>query len=206
MAKKSSNHSDQIAQNKRARFDYHIDETFEAGVQLQGWEVKSIRAGKANLSDTYVIIRDGEAYLLNSQITPLDSASTHVIADPTRSRKLLLHKKELATIHGALSQKGHACVPLQMYWKGPLVKIKIGLARGKKQHDKRDTIRDREWNIEKQRAVRHRVRSCLNQIGSSSLSCVLLGPRPPVFRGYSFCPCRRVEARPWVSVAHWGTV
>jgi SsrA-binding protein len=103
MAKKSSNHSDQIAQNKRARFDYHIDETFEAGVQLQGWEVKSIRAGKANLSDTYVIIRDGEAYLLNSQITPLDSASTHVIADPTRSRKLLLHKKELATIHGALS-------------------------------------------------------------------------------------------------------
>ena len=85
MAKKSSNHSDQIAQNKRARFDYHIDETFEAGVQLQGWEVKSIRAGKANLSDTYVIIRDGEAYLLNSQITPLDSASTHVIADPTRS-------------------------------------------------------------------------------------------------------------------------
>lgn len=158
MAKKSNSNSNQIAQNKRARFDYHIDETFEAGVQLHGWEVKSIRAGKANLSDAYVIIRNGEAYLLNSQITPLDSASTHVIADPTRTRKLLLHKKELATIHGALSQKGHACVPLEMYWKGPLVKIKIGLARGKKQHDKRDTIRDREWNIEKQRAVRHRVR------------------------------------------------
>lgn len=158
MAKKPQTPSNQIATNKRARFDYHIDETFEAGLQLHGWEVKSIRAGKANLTDTYVIIRKGEAYLLNAQITPLESASTHVIADPTRSRKLLLHKKELATIHGALSQKGHACIPLDMYWKGPYVKIKIGLARGKKQHDKRDTIRDREWNIEKQRAVRHNVR------------------------------------------------
>jgi SsrA-binding protein len=158
MAKKPKTSSNQIAANKRARFDYHIDETFEAGLSLLGWEVKSIRAGKANLTDTYVVVRKGEAYLLNAHITPLDSASTHVIADPTRSRKLLLHKKELAVIHGALSQKGHACVPLEMYWKGPRVKLNIGLARGKKQHDKRDTIRDREWQIEKQRAVRHRVR------------------------------------------------
>ena len=158
MAKKSKINSNQVAANKRARFDYHIDETFEAGLQLHGWEVKSIRSGKANLSDTYVVVRNGEAYLLNAQITPLESASTHVIADPTRSRKLLLHKKELATIHGALSKKGHSCVPLEMYWKGPYVKIKIGLAQGKKQHDKRDTIRDREWSIEKQRTIRHRAR------------------------------------------------
>ena len=158
MAKKSKINPNQVAANKRARFDYHIDETFEAGLQLLGWEVKSIRGGKANLSDTYVVVRNGEAYLLNAQITPLESASTHVIADPTRSRKLLLHKKELATIHGALSKTGHSCVPLEMYWKGPYVKIKIGLAQGKKQHDKRDTIRDREWSIEKQRTVRHRAR------------------------------------------------
>lgn len=158
MAKKPNTSSNQIASNKRARFDYHIDETFEAGLQLHGWEVKSIRAGKANLTDTYVIIRNGEAYLLNAQFTPLDSASTHVIADPTRTRKLLLHKKELGQIHGELSQKGHACIPLELYWKGPYVKVRIGLARGKKQHDKRDSIKDREWNIEKQRIVRHRVR------------------------------------------------
>ena len=158
MAKKNQTPSNQIAANKRARFDYHIDHTFEAGLQLLGWEVKSIRAGKANLTDTYVIVRNGEAYLLNSQITPLHTASTHVIAEPTRTRKLLLHKKELATIHGALSKKGHACIPLEMFWKGPYVKLKIGLALGKKQHDKRDTIKDREWSIEKQRTVRHLVR------------------------------------------------
>ena len=158
MAKKAKSNSNQIAANKRARFDYQIDQTFEAGLQLLGWEVKSIRAGKANLTDTYVVIRRGEAYLLNALITPLDSASTHVIADPTRSRKLLLHRKELAVIHGMLAQKGHACIPLEMYWKGPLVKLNIGLARWKKQHDKRETIRDREWAIEKQRAVRHLAR------------------------------------------------
>ena len=158
MSKKPSKNDNTIARNKKAWHDYFIEEEFEAGLALQGWEVKSLRDGRAQLTESYVIIRNGEAFLLNSQITPLESASTHVIADPIRTRKLLLHKKELATIHGALSQKGHACVPLEMYWKGPLVKIKIGLARGKKQHDKRDTIRDREWNIEKQRAVRHRVR------------------------------------------------
>lgn len=158
MAKKSKQKDTQIAQNKRARFNYEIDKTFEAGLQLLGWEVKAIRSGKANLTDTYVIIRDGQGYLLNANISPLASASTHVITDPARTRKLLLHKKELATIHGVLSKKGFACIPLEMYWKGPFVKIKIGLGRGKKQHDKRESIRDREWNIEKQRAVRHRVR------------------------------------------------
>lgn len=157
MAKKLKKVDNQIAQNRRARFDYDIDKTFEAGLQLCGWEVKSIRAGKANLSDTYVIIRDGQGYLLNANIAPLNSASTHVVTDPTRTRKLLLHKKELAIIHGRLSQKGFACIPLEMYWKGSLVKIRIGLGRGKKQYDKRETIRNREWNIEKQRAVRHRV-------------------------------------------------
>ena len=141
MAKKSSNHSDQIAQNKRARFDYHIDETFEAGVQLQGWEVKSIRAGKANLSDTYVIIRDGEAYLLNSQITPLDSASTHVIADPTRSRKLLLHKRELHKFAERAEQQGFTLVPLDVYFKNGRVKVRVGLAKGRKTHDKREKLK-----------------------------------------------------------------
>ncbi len=158
MAKKSKQSDNQIARNKRALFDYHIEETFEAGIQLLGWEVKSIRAGKANLSDAYVIIRDGQGYLLNAHIAPLNSASTHIIVDSNRTRKLLLHKKELAKIYGVLGQKGRACVPLEMYWKGFLVKLKIGLAKGKKAHDKRDAIRDREWNVEKQRALRQRIR------------------------------------------------
>ncbi len=120
-----------------------------------GWEVKSARAGKVQLTDTYVIMRDGEAYLLNAHIQPLNSASTHVIADAERTRKLLLHKKELGRIHAALANKGRACVATVMYWKGKHIKVEIALATGKKQHDKRETEKERDWNREKGRILRH---------------------------------------------------
>src|SRR5210317_2446431 len=120
--KKPKKPSNVIAQNKRASFDYHLLETFEAGVALSGWEVKSLRMGKADLGDSYVLMKDGEAWLLGLQITPLDTASTHFVTDPTRTRKLLLHKKELAKILAAVSQKGLTCVCTQLYWKGHLVK------------------------------------------------------------------------------------
>lgn len=143
-----------IAQNKRARFDFELLETFEAGVVLTGWEVKALRAGKAQLSDSYVLVKDGEAWLLGSQITPLETASTHFVPDPTRTRKLLLHRKELAKILAATAAKGQTCVCTRLYWKGHLVKASIALAQGKQSHDKRQTERDREWNRQKQRLLR----------------------------------------------------
>jgi SsrA-binding protein len=145
-------------QNKKARHDYFIEDTFEAGVALQGWEVKSLRAKKSQLTDTYVLIKDGEAFLLGCHITPLDTASTHVVADPTRTKKLLLHRKELARLFSATQQKGYTCVCTKLYWKSHLVKAQIALAKGKQAHDKRATLKDRQWNIEKQRAVRHNNR------------------------------------------------
>jgi SsrA-binding protein len=156
--KKSNNNSNVIARNKRASFDYHLLETFEAGVALSGWEVKSLRMGKADLGDSYVLMKDGEAWLLGTQIVPLDTASTHFVTDPTRTRKLLLKRKELAKILAAISQKGQTCVCTQLYWKGHLVKARIALAQGKKQHDKRDTEKDRDWNRQKQRIVRDNVK------------------------------------------------
>ncbi len=156
--KKPKNSSNVIARNKRASFDYQLLETFEAGVVLSGWEVKSLRMGKADLGDSYVLIKDGEAGLLGSQIVPLDSASTHFVTDPTRTRKLLLHKKELAKILAATSQKGQTCVCTQLYWKGHLVKARIALAQGKKSHDKRDAEKDRDWSRQKQRIVRENVK------------------------------------------------
>ena len=144
-----------IVANKKARHDYFIEDTFEAGVALQGWEVKSLRMKKVQLVDSYVLLKDGEAFLLGCNITPLDTASTHVIAEPDRTRKLLLHSKELARIFTATQQKGHTCVCLKLYWKNHLVKAQIALAKGKQSHDKRATIKDREWNIDKQRIVRH---------------------------------------------------
>ena len=150
--------SNVIARNKRASFDYHLLETFEAGIALTGWEVKSLRMGKADLADSYVLMKDGEAWLLGAQITPLDTASTHVVADPQRTRKLLLHKKELAKILAATQQKGQTCVCTQLYWKGHLVKARIALAQGKKAHDKRDTQKDRDWNRQKQRIIRENVK------------------------------------------------
>ena len=156
--KKPKNSSNVIARNKRASFDYQLLETFEAGVVLSGWEVKSLRMGKADLGDSYVLIKDAEAWLLGTQIVPLDTASTHFVTDPIRTRKLLLHKKELAKILAATSQKGQTCVCTQLYWKGHLVKARIALAQGKKSHDKRDAEKDRDWSRQKQRIVRENVK------------------------------------------------
>ncbi len=144
-----------IAQNRRARFDFELSEKFEAGLVLEGWEVKAIRSSNVQLTDSYVLIRDGEAWLLGSNIMPLLSASTHVVADPQRTRKLLLHTKELARIHAAIQQKGFTCVATAMYWKGNKVKCEIALGKGKKSHDKRATQRDRDWDRQKQRLMKH---------------------------------------------------
>lgn len=144
MAKQKKHPSGTIAQNKKALHDYFIEQRFEAGVALAGWEVKSLRAGKAQLVDSYVLLKDGEAWLLGSHITPLTTASTHVIADPVRTRKLLLHKRELGKLFGAVQQKGYACVALSMYWKKHLVKCEIALAKGKKDFDKRHTEKERD--------------------------------------------------------------
>ncbi|CAE7822181.1 MAG: SsrA-binding protein SmpB [Gammaproteobacteria bacterium] len=151
---KSKTPDNTIVQNKKARHDYFIEESFEAGIALQGWEVKSLRLKKVQLVDSYVLIKDGEAFLLGCNITPLDTASTHVVADPGRTKKLLLHKKELAKLFSATQQKGHTCLCTRLYWKDHLVKAQIALAKGKQSHDKRATIKDREWNIDKQRIVR----------------------------------------------------
>lgn len=144
-----------IAQNKRARFEYFIEEEIEAGLSLQGWEVKSLRAGKANLSDSYVTFRDCEAYLFGATITPLSVASSHVVCDPTRTRKLLLNKRELDSLFGRVNREGYTVVALSMYWKNAWVKVKIGVAKGKKEHDKRDDIKDREWQTAKARIMKH---------------------------------------------------
>ena len=154
MAKKGKANPGTIALNKKARFDYHLHERFEAGLVLTGWEVKSLRAGKAQLTDTYVLLKDGEAFLLGSNITPMNSASTHVVTDAQRTRKLLLHKKEIARLIGATQQKGQTCIPMAIYWKGNKVKCEIALATGKKDHDKRAAIKDREWDRDKQRLMK----------------------------------------------------
>lgn len=152
---KSKTPDNTIIVNKKARHDYFLEDKFEAGVELQGWEVKSLRLKKVQLMDSYVLIKEGEAFLLGCNITPLDTASTHVVADPGRTKKLLLHRKELARLFSATQQKGHTCVCTKLYWKGHLVKAEIALAKGKQAHDKRATAKDREWNIDKQRIVRH---------------------------------------------------
>ena len=152
MAKSSKKTSPgSIAQNRRARHDYFIEDRFEAGLMLMGWEVKSIRDGKVQLAESYVQLHRGEAFLAGCTITPLLSASTHVIAEPQRLRKLLLHAKELARLFNASQQKGYTIVPLAMYWKGNKVKCEIALGKGKKQHDKRATTREKDWQRDKQR-------------------------------------------------------
>ena len=142
-----------IARNRRARFDYAIESTFEAGVVLQGWEMKSIRAGKANLSDTYVTLRNGEAFLVGSRIEPLPSASTHVTPDATRSRKLLLHAREIAQIGQAVQTRGKTCIALALFWRGNFVKCDIGIATGRKQYDKRELIKRRDLEREQARRM-----------------------------------------------------
>ncbi len=155
--KKNKANSNTIALNKRARHDYFIEKTFEAGLVLQGWEVKSLRAGKANLAESYVLLKDGEAWLFGCHISPLLSASTHVIADPMRTRKLLLHDHELAQLFRGAEQQGNTVVALALYWKKSLAKLEIGLAKGKKLHDKRATEKEREWNKTKERIMKHNV-------------------------------------------------
>ncbi|BBG59459.1 Small protein B [Providencia rustigianii] len=144
-----------IAMNKRARHEYSIEEEFEAGLSLQGWEVKSLRAGKANIGDSYVLLRDGEAYLFGANFTPLTVASSHVVCDPTRSRKLLLNQRELDTLYGKVNREGYTVIALSLYWKNAWCKVKIGVAKGKKAHDKRSDIKDREWQLDKARIMKH---------------------------------------------------
>jgi SsrA-binding protein len=151
---KSSNGT--IALNKRARFEYHIEQTFEAGICLTGWEVKSLRAGKGQLTEPYVIVKDAAALLVGAYFSPLQTVSTHVVADPTRERKLLMHKKELARLFSISSQKGYTIIALALYWKGHRVKCEIALGKGKKLHDKRATEKERDWNKQKQRILHAR--------------------------------------------------
>jgi SsrA-binding protein len=143
-----------IAENRKARFDYFIEERYEAGLVLQGWEVKAMRAGRAQITEAYVYIRGGEAFMTGAHITPLKTTSTHVPADPTRTRKLLLHQSELSGLIGATERKGYTLVPLELYWKDGKVKLQVGLAKGKKQHDKRATEKDRDWQRDKARVMR----------------------------------------------------
>jgi len=145
-----------IALNRKARHDYFIEDRQEAGLALLGWEVKSLRAGRAQLAESYVILRNGEAWLLGAHISPLTSASTHVEADPTRTRKLLLHRHQIDHLAGAVERRGYTLVPLRLYWKAGRAKLEVGLARGKKQHDKRATEKDRDWQREKARVLKHR--------------------------------------------------
>ena len=156
--KKPKQPSNTIASNKRAYHDYHIEDKFEAGMVLTGWEAKSLRAGKAQLTDSHVFLKKGEAWLLNAHFTPLTSACTHVIAEPTRMRKLLLHKKEIARINAKIYQSGHGCVALSLYWKNGRVKCEIALVKGKKEYDKRATEKEKDWDRQKQRIVREHVR------------------------------------------------
>jgi len=143
-----------IALNKRAKHEYHLEERVEAGISLQGWELKAIRAGRANIGESYAIVKDGELYLFGAQITPLISASTHVIADAHRTRKLLLHRREIDTLVGRVQRDGYTLIPTALYWKANKVKTELALARGKQTHDKRESAKERDWNREKQRVMR----------------------------------------------------
>ena len=144
-----------IALNKKARHDYFIEERYEAGIALEGWEVKSLREGRIQLKESYVVIKDTEAFLLGAHISPLATASTHISPNPTRTRKLLMHRRELNKLIGLVERKGFALVPTAMYWKRGRAKLEIGLAKGKKQHDKRTTEKDRDWQRDKQRILKH---------------------------------------------------
>jgi len=155
MASKTAKRSpSSIALNKKARFNYFIEERFEAGLALEGWEVKSLRAGKAQLSESYVTLRNGEAWLFGSHIAPMSSASSHVKTDPTRTRKLLMHRRELDRLTGLVERRGYTLVPLELYWSKGKAKLAVGLAKGKQQHDKRATEKDRDWQRDKARLLK----------------------------------------------------
>ena len=147
-----------IADNKKAAFNYFFEERLEAGMVLEGWEVKAAREGKVQLTDGYVVIRNGELFVIGCQINPLKTASTHVNPDAVRSRKLLLHKDEIRRLIGKVEQKGYTLVPLNLHWKNGRIKCEIALAKGKAEHDKRDTIKDREGKREVERAMKQRTR------------------------------------------------
>lgn len=153
--KQAKDPSATIALNKRARHDYFLEERFEAGLALQGWEVKSLRAGRAQIHESYVVVRDGEVYLLGAHINPLASASTHISPDPTRTRKLLLHDREIGKLIGAVEQRGYTLVPTALYWKRGRAKLEFALAKGKKKHDKRETLKERDWTRRKEQIMRH---------------------------------------------------
>jgi SsrA-binding protein len=143
-----------IALNKKARHEYFIEDRFEAGLALEGWEVKSLRAGRVQLSESYVLIKDGEAWLFGAHISPLPTASTHIHPDPVRTRKLLLRREELNKLIGQVERRGYTLTPLALYWKRGRAKLEIGLAKGKKEHDKRAVARERDWQREKERALK----------------------------------------------------
>ena len=143
-----------IVQNKKAFHDYFIEDRYEAGLALEGWEVKSIRAGRVQLKEAYVTVKDGALYLFGSHISPLATASTHIVPDPVRTRKLLLHAAEIDKLIGKVQRAGYTLMPLDMHYKNGRIKLEIGLAKGKKQHDKRDTEREREATREAQRAMK----------------------------------------------------
>ncbi|HTI47628.1 MAG TPA: SsrA-binding protein SmpB [Casimicrobiaceae bacterium] len=148
-----------IVENRKAFHDYFIEERFEAGLSLEGWEVKAVRAGRAHLAEAYVVVKGGELLLLGAHIAPLSTASTHVRADPTRTRKLLMHREEINRLVGKVERAGYTLTPLNLHYKNGRIKLEIGLAKGKKQHDKRATLREREWNREQQRLLRNRTGS-----------------------------------------------
>lgn len=154
-SKTKDNAPRQIAVNRRARFDYFIEDTFEAGIALEGWEVKSLRIGKAQITEAYVIIRNNEAWLFGAHITPLIQASTHVHPDASRTRKLLMQRREINLLIGKTERAGYTVVPLDLHWTRGRAKVSIGLAKGKKQHDKRATEKQRDWQREKGRILRH---------------------------------------------------
>lgn len=158
MTKKAKQADNSIALNRKALHDYFIEEQYEAGIVLEGWEVKSLRAGRAQLKESYVLLKNGEAFIVGMHISPLLSASTHVNPDPTRTRKLLLNRTEINKLVGAVERKGYTAVPLSMYWVKQRVKIKIALAHGKKQYDKRQTEKERDWNREKQQLMKSKNR------------------------------------------------
>lgn len=156
MSKKDNNKTSTatVALNRKARHEFFVEDRYEAGLSLQGWEVKSLRDGRMQLQESYVLLKDGEAWLFGAHVTPLTTASTHIKPDPTRTRKLLLHRDELNRLIGAVERKGYTLVPLAIYWKQGKAKLEIGLAKGKKAHDKRATEKERDWERNKQRLLR----------------------------------------------------
>jgi SsrA-binding protein len=160
MAKKKKSGKDSgsgtgtIALNRRARFEYSLEDRVEAGVALEGWEVKSLRAGRLSFNECYALIKNGEIFLFGALITPLNTASTHIRADDRRTRKLLMHKREITSLIGAVERQGYTLIPTAMYWKNNRVKVEVALAKGKQEHDKRAAIKDRDWDRDKQRAMR----------------------------------------------------